>query len=322
MQTATGVLENAGTIRNAGVHRESGRVTYFPIPYSGESLRSILGRYLLRTGESLHASSFGLAASRSWLSPMPCNVRGMAERLDPSWGFTVENLLVEHTLLPYITAFAPELVRRAIGSDAVGERSRCRRGVQYCAAAPLPSGWRFCPLCLASDLATYGEAHEHLEHMIPGVTACALHGVRLVRIGNRGLGAVHWPEAPSILQTARQHANDETVVATTVQQSIARRSAWVLERGDALSYGALQAALRTVMGSSTCGLKCKTAGFASWLALHDVPAVILTVPSYLNTLIAYLVDNVPCRWPPSTALVVALLEYLQIPMEALLAPTS
>jgi len=97
-----------------------------------------------------------------------------------AFGMSLEELLAEHTLLPYGVAFMPADLRMQVLRDLL-------EGDPYLGVAPAlaQSSTKFAPYlrlcteCMAADLARFGTTYWHRVHQLPGVSLCVHHGVPL-----------------------------------------------------------------------------------------------------------------------------------------------
>ena len=91
------------------------------------------------------------------------------------------DLISDHTVLPYYSAFMPDDRYEQIRQDMRGESGsgiHLRFGNAY-RAVPQVQHLRYCPVCVDEDRQQYGEAYWHREHHLPGIGVCARHAVFL-----------------------------------------------------------------------------------------------------------------------------------------------
>lgn len=92
---------------------------------------------------------------------------------------SIDDVLANHTLLPYYTRFfAPdkkrqvwEALRAGHGSGITSIRTQMPDGTE---------GLKYCPTCYLLDTAEYGEPFWHRVHQIPLLPICPMHQVPLV----------------------------------------------------------------------------------------------------------------------------------------------
>ena len=99
----------------------------------------------------------------------------------PSGVQSIDDVLQNHTLLPYYTRFFPtdkkrqvwEALRVGRGSGITSVRTQMPDGVE---------GLKYCPTCYLLDTEKYGEAYWHRVHQIPLLGYCPMHKIPLVTL--------------------------------------------------------------------------------------------------------------------------------------------
>ena len=83
---------------------------FFPTPYPDEILYSVLARYSVRCGITSHQtimeSIFGKRSSRAVME-LPFNLNALISNLPVNCPYTADDLIYNHTLYPFFTAFLP-----------------------------------------------------------------------------------------------------------------------------------------------------------------------------------------------------------------------
>mgnify|MGYP000058900663 FL=1 len=166
----------------------------FPQPLDDELVYSVLAR----------ARVHFLISSPKWLIEQVLNSRTSIATLDlPSHlaklssqfkyvSISVEELIFQHTLFPLYAPFIPA-ERKLKCIEWMTEKSNggahLASGI---AASRLPSrhSVRYCPLCAAEQIQTYGEPYWQRVHQIVGLSTCTKHHVRL-EIANYCLSKIH-----------------------------------------------------------------------------------------------------------------------------------
>lgn len=143
-------------------------------PYPDEELGSIVTRACRQLGLSQWS-----IAQHYFGAPQGTPLGSYGNLLLPAsilTGMSPRELLWSHTLVPYgVATLPPALSRRVLNA--------LTRGRELNASPVLGKiGRRWCEACLHQDLATYGEPYWHRNHLLPGVTACHLHGTTLLRV--------------------------------------------------------------------------------------------------------------------------------------------
>lgn len=159
-------------------------LTYFPTPYPGEWWYSVLCRYHVRSGHSKHATTISeLYGGRPMVHGRLVPGGDCAAILSnlPSGVQSIDDVLQNHTLLPYYTRFFPtdkkrqvwEALRVGRGSGITSVRTQMPDGVE---------GLKYCPTCYLLDTEKYGEAYWHRVHQIPLLGYCPMHKIPLVTL--------------------------------------------------------------------------------------------------------------------------------------------
>lgn len=185
-------------------------LTYFPTPYPGEWWYSVLCRYHVRSGHSKYATTIselygGHPMVHGRLIPGG-DCAAIIAQLPPG-GLSIDDVLANHTLLPYYTRFFEankkrkvwEELRAGYGSGITSVRTQMPDGTE---------GLKYCPVCYQADTAQYGEPYWHSVHQIPLLPMCPIHKVPLVSVPIKfarlselflPLISVHIPETESVI---------------------------------------------------------------------------------------------------------------------------
>lgn len=149
-----------------------------PKPYPDEVVGSIFSRALFHSGlptKQLLASVFG--TNRSNTSFLIAADATLTARLA---GVSPVELVLEHSMLPYSTAFMPRERQRALLEKALNPRAQneslasLTKNVTYSVKFK-----RVCPDCVREDLKNFGESYWRRSHLLPGVLWCPMHGTIL-----------------------------------------------------------------------------------------------------------------------------------------------
>lgn len=159
-------------------------LTYFPPPYPGEWWYSVLCRYHVRSGHSKYATTISeLYGGRPMVHGRLIPGGDCAAVLSnlPPGVLSLDDVLANHTLLPYYTRFFQadkkrqvwEALRAGHGSGITSVRTQMPDGTE---------GLKYCPMCYQADTAQYGEPYWHSAHQIPLLPLCPTHKVPLVSV--------------------------------------------------------------------------------------------------------------------------------------------
>ena len=159
-------------------------LTYFPTPYPGEWWYSVLCRYHVRSGHSKYATTINeLYGGRPMVHGRLIPGGDCATILSnlPPGVLSIDDVLANHTLLPYYTRFFETDKKRQVwealqagrGSGITSVRTQMPDGTE---------GLKFCPNCYLLDTQEYGEPFWRRVHQIPLLGYCPMHKIRLVTV--------------------------------------------------------------------------------------------------------------------------------------------
>lgn len=158
---------------------------FFPTPYPDELLYSIIGRYKKWSGEANNRNMLQHIFGNKHITAsvdLPSKIEGLIERLPITSQITEEQLIMEHTLFPFYSAFLPPDQAEAVYKsmvDGFGNEVYSRLGVM--GSSVRRHKWiRYCKECLSRDIEIYGERYWHRMHQIPGLDVCVEHGIHLI----------------------------------------------------------------------------------------------------------------------------------------------
>ncbi len=155
-------------------------IGHFPDPYPDELLYSVFARFSDRmdypSKKSVVRDLFGTENVKAVVD-LPSHLDSLIAALPPECSYTANDLIDNHTLLPFYGPFLPterlKLVRRDMHSDR-GTAIATRVGIVG-SSIPLPRWLRFCPQCVEEDRQNWGECYWHRVHQVPSVFVCPAH---------------------------------------------------------------------------------------------------------------------------------------------------
>jgi hypothetical protein len=162
----------------------------FPDPYPDELFYSICARFRERvqypnkknTVRELFGSISAIA-----VVDLPSNLQNLVAGLLPGSSHTADELINQHTLLPFLAPFLPLERVQQLRADMAGNRGQAiyTRAGLMASTIQSPQWLRFCPVCVQDERQRYGEAYWHRLHQLPGVEVCPDHQVYLLQSKTR-----------------------------------------------------------------------------------------------------------------------------------------
>lgn len=98
-------------------------------------------------------------------------------------GLDAYELLWQHTVFPYATAFMSEAETNRLAQTLIGNHAQSNAALTQ-AATQGNLGQRYCVECLREDEEQFGEVYWHREHNLPFVVICRKHNMPLWVIEN------------------------------------------------------------------------------------------------------------------------------------------
>jgi hypothetical protein len=172
-----------------------------PKPYPDEVIGSVIARAIWHNGLSLKAQLRDLYGGKRSTSSFLMS-SGL-HRLGMLAGMDADELLMQHTVFPYATAFMPSKVRDALKSKALHLQSEdCLSSLTKNASHGVPFR-RVCESCVREDMATFGESYWRRGHLLPGALVCSHHGtlLRTTNIALRGKAQTKNSALPNMVES-------------------------------------------------------------------------------------------------------------------------
>lgn len=157
------------------------RLPGFPVAVPGETLSSVVARHLARsaTQKTRNLALLGLRkAAANSLVPRELQTFVDIMPLGHPWIDSPDRIVLNHTLVPLFLHFAhPERSAAAIASICAGETKNpaASLGLTVALSKDLLQADKFCPECVAHDIATRGFPVLYREHQPSYVRFCAAH---------------------------------------------------------------------------------------------------------------------------------------------------
>ena len=171
---------------------------YIPSWLPDEIIFSLASRYhfytLGRSSLNTSLNLFGVGTSGTH-HDFPAGIDYFAEICEGKLG-AAEDIICERSVLPYITRFQDDAVRKlAIASmrgSAIGSLKATLGLLNSWFRTNLPL--KACPSCIVSDIDTIGEPYWHRTHQVPGIWLCPDHRVplRQASVKTNHIGKYRW----------------------------------------------------------------------------------------------------------------------------------
>ncbi|GMA58055.1 TniQ protein [Alicyclobacillus sacchari] len=159
-------------------------MNFIPQIYSDELLYSVLARYKRMCGMvSRRAFLKDVYGESKMLTSIffPQYLESLRENMPPYSKITVNELIWNHTMFPFYTAFLSKERSDSIHSmmvDGCGKSIENILGFSGGKVKPY-SRLRYCSKCYSEDIEEYGESFWRRLFQVPGVLYCPKHGVSL-----------------------------------------------------------------------------------------------------------------------------------------------
>lgn len=153
---------------------------YFPRPYPDELTSSLLIRASRHHGipfDKVVENLTGMRRKRlHFIKPFAL------KQIASAIGMGFDDILINHTLFPYVTAFMANGHRERLRASLVAVVPQLQSDFNWLLRTPWTSMTcrRFCPECLLFDSREFGESYWHRLHALPGVYTCAQHKLPLL----------------------------------------------------------------------------------------------------------------------------------------------
>ncbi|WP_009544087.1 TniQ family protein [Crocosphaera subtropica] len=135
----------------------------------------MLCRYHLRSGNRSFRQTqidlFNTAGKKQYYLGLPNNLVTLINKLPLGSNLTLNQLLQEHTLLPYYRTFLSNREVKRLQELMEGKESKSIAQIAKIPKSKLyyAEYLRFCPQCFRQDLQQYGETYWHRLHQVSGM---------------------------------------------------------------------------------------------------------------------------------------------------------
>lgn len=146
-------------------------------------------------------------------------------------GMSLEEFLLGHTVLPYMTAYMGAKDRNRVFSAFLDAEYRNHRLAPLTRHATLGEWWlRLCPHCVEEELLRFGESYWHRAHQLSAVQVCVKHDADLLVTGIR-ISRAHGIPPPHEVEHFQPHCYPE--LSKEIRRLIAETSTYALLYGAA-----------------------------------------------------------------------------------------
>lgn len=158
---------------------------FFPFLYDDELLYSVIARYHQYSGNDNSKTTMGevFGSNNACASTIfPAQLNALIQRLPDSDTYTSNDLITNHTFLPYYSPFIPEnryqeleiLMKENNGTTLYMKLGKTASAIKS------PKILRYCLECITDDKSNNGEAYWHRTHQVEGVKLCPRHQTWLI----------------------------------------------------------------------------------------------------------------------------------------------
>lgn len=155
-------------------------ISFFPTPYRGELLYSVLSRFHVRSSNISFASTMEDLYGKSYVNAvidLPSNINTLVNNMPFGNEYTSDYFIKRYTLYNYYAAFLEdEKAQEIFNIMKSGKGSGIHSKV---GAVPgiseVDKYYKLCPKCYEEDISMYGEGYLYRLHQTPGVIICPKH---------------------------------------------------------------------------------------------------------------------------------------------------
>lgn len=208
----------------------------FPLPYNEELVYSVIARarvhFLISSPKWLIEQALASRTSIATLD-LPSHLGKLSQQFQFR-AVTIETLVFQHTLLPLYAPFILQERKARCIEWMSGKSNGGTHLATGSVASRLPSrhSVRYCPVCVAEQIQTYGEPYWQRVHQVVGLSTCTKHHVRL-EIADYCRSKIHRHE---YFPASKYHLQLNPVAENNEQDNcIAKHIKYLLDAGDSLS---------------------------------------------------------------------------------------
>lgn len=177
-------------------------INFLPEIYKNELFYSIIARYQRMCGmvskRALMRDIFG-EVNTITSSYFPQYIDRFVNNLPPTSKITVQEIINNHTMFPFYTAFLPkaktEMIYKIMEKGGNKSRINIEQLIGFGGSKVKRSNYlKYCPICFKEDIDTLGESYWRTNHQIVGSLYCLKHHVLLKdsSVLSTGSGIQYW----------------------------------------------------------------------------------------------------------------------------------
>ncbi|MFM0100712.1 TniQ family protein [Paraburkholderia nemoris] len=212
--------------------------TALPLPYSDETLFSVLARYMrimVVENRQIFVRNL-LGYSHSWGHGIPIYLEKLEHEARDYWNISVDEIVRTMTLLPYTIA----LSSRERGEKLMGI-SRSQQSHMLIKVFKTPRKvFRFCEACRRDDEVAGRLPYWRRSHQLPGVYFCPYHELALFEFDRRHANWYTIPLPDEISNISTQIRIFQSIDQRAACVMLARASQYILSCGDVSIADALR----------------------------------------------------------------------------------
>lgn len=159
-------------------------MNFLPIIYEDELLYSVLARYKQMCGIISKTALVKDLFNKNVIITsvlFPQHLKVLVSNLPPSSKLDVDELIENHTMFPFYTAFLSEKKTNQVFEGMAGSYGGGVEKIVGLGGTKVKHNeyLQYCPVCFRLDKQTHGESYWRRVHQIPGAMYCDIHKVLL-----------------------------------------------------------------------------------------------------------------------------------------------
>ena len=193
-------------------------IVYFPAIYPDELFYSVLSRTYAKSGYL----SYTQAVEEFFENPKEKLDFQFVNKLKPeiiqhlSQNQSWEKLIINHTMFPYYSRFLGTDIRKKIFIELINMNGNYSKLLSLTPNRQEKEEYlRYCPLCTNEQREKYEEAYWNRIHQIPEISACPIHGCKLINSSvskNRNMTRYFCPAETEINDMSVEYESEKEIL--------------------------------------------------------------------------------------------------------------